>query len=102
MGREANAVKPRKCKRCTFFATMTADDLREHVARRHVETFKPTPFQKLNPDDIWDRAYPTKRYAHRKTVAEREEYLFAKLAKRIRRLAGTTPSLHLSSPGGER
>jgi hypothetical protein len=102
MGREARAESVRKCKQCSFVGIVTAPELRDHVAARHGETFKPTPFQKLNPDDIWDRAYPTRRYAHRKTVAEREEYLFAKLAKRIRRLAGTAPSPHPSIPGGLR
>jgi hypothetical protein len=94
MGRESSAVKPRKCKRCTFFATMTAADLREHVARRHGEAFKPKAFQKLNPDDIWDRPrFPGTRYAHRKTAAEREAYLRAKAGRLY---------VHLSSPGGER
>jgi hypothetical protein len=101
MGREARAEAVRKCKQCSFVAIITAPEMRDHVAAHHSEPFSPKPFRKLNPDDIWDRAFPTKRYAHRKTVAEREEYLFAKLAKRIRRLARTTPSLHLSSPGGE-
>jgi hypothetical protein len=85
MGREARAEAVRKCKQCSFVGIVTAPELLDHVAAHHRESFSPKPFQKLNPDDIWDRAFPTKRYAHRKTAAEREAYLRAKAERRLAR-----------------
>jgi hypothetical protein len=83
MGRESRSEAVRKCKQCSFEAIVTAAGLRDHVAASHREASASKPFRKLNPDEIWDRVRnPGKRYGHRKTVAEREAYLRAKVNRR--------------------